>query len=820
MLDFLVSLLIKEKSYLRVGNLIHRNLELVEFFDQVLVASDESKLCLFKVIDGKDVEEIEATANYGRDIILQNSPSRISRFISLVFLIAEEGIDEETAEKLKKLEPFTRDSCLAPVIIDCKTQKFYCDYLRTPISFLPLLNYLKAEIEKFSPGEITSREVENLDIYEIQTAVKLESFRKILVKTTPIITWAFIAINVTIWLLMEIWGNSNDPVMLIKYGAKVGPLIWQGQLFRLISPAFLHITFLHLFSNCVVIYFLGPILESVLGKGRLIFVYLFAGIMGNLLSLRFSPYLSAGASSAVFGLLGALLVYGRRYRNDIPSRFYTVTTIYLVPFLLYNFIIGFWYPNVDNYAHLGGFLGGMLAGLVLGVNYPANLPRKIRFGPVILTSAVFGLMFMTGMQPYQDAYKVYYLIRGNSAAVRGDLIESVSYLNMSLKIDPAYRDARQLAGKVYANLGFSLMKKNQFTPALDFLTKSVKYISIKNSNYEILSAAYEGMGICQDEKYNNHEAITNFKKALIFSPENRRIKNEISQQYYILASRYQVQNCFEKAQYYAEKSIEYFKDNVHSYLLLGKIYYYQAEFPKAALIWKKASKISPEDLRAEHFLENFIFKNLWYPHRENYVGEKPDPKAFELNWEGVKILVDSGNYKRAREKFKSAQQISPGYVSPGINQSRIEIILGNLESARQILKKILSRQPGNWNALSHLAAIYILNGDLQQAELILKQCVKLKPDYAYPYSLLGEIYNKKGEYSDSIKNLEKSVELYPSNALWQLKLALTYREARKEKLFHQRANTAISYAFNQQRLHLELTIRTILGAENSNIVSN
>ena len=121
-------------------------------------------------------------------------------------------------------------------------------------------------------------------------------------------TWLIIAINVIVWLLMELNGGSENSDTLIAFGAKVNELIDQGQVWRLLTAMFLHIGIIHLAVNQYSLYAVGTLLERFMGATRFAILYVLAGLCGSLASYWFSPNaISAGASGAIFGLLGALL---------------------------------------------------------------------------------------------------------------------------------------------------------------------------------------------------------------------------------------------------------------------------------------------------------------------------------------------------------------------------------------------------------------------------------------------------------------------------------------------------------------------------------
>lgn len=117
------------------------------------------------------------------------------------------------------------------------------------------------------------------------------------------------------FFLMEVNGGSTNNQTLIKWGAKVNYLIANGEWWRLITPIFLHIGFLHLVMNSIALYYIGPLIEKIFGNSRFFIIYLFAGFSGVFASYLLSPSLSAGASGAIFGCFGALLYFAWQFPN-------------------------------------------------------------------------------------------------------------------------------------------------------------------------------------------------------------------------------------------------------------------------------------------------------------------------------------------------------------------------------------------------------------------------------------------------------------------------------------------------------------------------
>lgn len=203
-------------------------------------------------------------------------------------------------------------------------------------------------------------------------------------QASPLVSRILIGANVVVFLTMILagylffgtWNGTEDLRVLLLFGAKVNELIAQGQVWRLLTAMFLHIGALHLLFNLYALYFLGPQVEGLFGHRRFAAIYLVGGLFGSLASYAFVDNLSAGASGAIFGLVGALTVYFLRYRDQFGARAKAILQN-MVVIIAINFIFGLSAPGIDNWGHLGGLAGGALVAWGL-------IPRYRRPDPAAL----------------------------------------------------------------------------------------------------------------------------------------------------------------------------------------------------------------------------------------------------------------------------------------------------------------------------------------------------------------------------------------------------------------------------------------------------
>jgi rhomboid protease GluP len=188
----------------------------------------------------------------------------------------------------------------------------------------------------------------------------------------PIVTQVLIGITVLVFILQLATEYGLGMDLPAAAGMKVNDLIIQGQLWRLFTPMFLHASLLHIGFNMYALFVLGTGLERFYGHTRFLALYLLSGFAGNVMSFIFSGAPSLGASTAIFGLLGAqgVLLYQNREMFGPTARrsLMNVVTIALI-----NFVIGL-SPGIDNWGHLGGLIGGVLFAWFAGPLYRRSDP--------------------------------------------------------------------------------------------------------------------------------------------------------------------------------------------------------------------------------------------------------------------------------------------------------------------------------------------------------------------------------------------------------------------------------------------------------------
>lgn len=175
------------------------------------------------------------------------------------------------------------------------------------------------------------------------------------------------AANIIVFLGLSFFGMTENTGFMLEHGAMYVPyIVGRGEYYRLFTSMFLHFGYDHLFNNMIVLGTMGWVLESEIGKIKFLIIYFVSGLAGNLLSLWMQIQtgdlaVSAGASGAIFGVIGALLYVAIRNRGHIGD----VSGRGLVFMIILTLYYGFTSGGVDNMAHIGGLVAGFFLGILL-----------------------------------------------------------------------------------------------------------------------------------------------------------------------------------------------------------------------------------------------------------------------------------------------------------------------------------------------------------------------------------------------------------------------------------------------------------------------
>jgi len=242
-------------------------------------------------------------------------------------------------------------------------------------------------------------------------------------------TIVLLVANIFVFTLM--WQSSGLPLsltavipspVLLAFGAKLNTYIHtQHQWWRFVTPMFLHVNLLHLIVNMYSLWIVGPYVEKLYGSAKFVVFWVLTGVAGVVASyftvrpglggpiggFIFKAYdtPSAGASGALFGLVGVLFVFGIKFRHELPEGFKRAFGTGLLPMIVLNLFIGYALRGyIDNAAHLGGMFAGAVLALLVDYRRPGERSGVAVTWRVLQTAAILlvAVSFLKTVQHFRD----------------------------------------------------------------------------------------------------------------------------------------------------------------------------------------------------------------------------------------------------------------------------------------------------------------------------------------------------------------------------------------------------------------------------------
>ena len=280
-----------------------------------------------------------------------------------------------------------------------------------------------------------------------------------------------LTINIVLFVLMSIVevrnGGSGEAFIksassgvLNDFGALVPSLVRDGQWWRLVTFNFLHIGLMHLMFNSSALYSIGPQVEGIFGSQKFVFAYVGTGTASAFASYLFLPAGTAGASGAIFGLIGLMAVYGYRLGGSLGRDLMRQMLIWGAIGVLFGFFIG-----ANNVAHIGGFIAGAALGFVLEPDAPTTVSSSLRWNAAAIACvAVVAVSFAMAGRVYGSEQQ-----KGNQREAVGRRLESA-------------REFAQAVGRA----GNSIESSFNIDPKRDGLTRN-RTVEISNQLRQIAS---------------------------------------------------------------------------------------------------------------------------------------------------------------------------------------------------------------------------------------------------------------------------------------------------------------------------------------------
>ncbi|WP_353855239.1 rhomboid family intramembrane serine protease [Bacillus sp. Bos-x628] len=348
------------------------------------------------------------------------------------------------------------------------------------------------QVNKDTAEDVMRLKMEVLQAFEVQQKQR-EQELAVFQNGRPIFTYMFIAIQVVMFLLLELSGGSTNTATLTAFGAKNNALILDGEWWRLITPMFLHIGLTHLLFNTFALWSVGAAVEKIYGSGRFLIIYLISGIFGTIASFVFNTAIAAGASGAIFGCLGALLYL------TISNRqlFFRTMGTNIIVIILINLGIGFTVSGIDNAGHLGGLVGGFLAALAVRLPKQAHPVKMVLASVLLVLIGAFG--FYTGL--HSDDQK-----EAAATSEAASLFDQKNYREASKRLSQ-YVDQKNASAEALHLYALSEAQLGHLERAIHYLEKSLKKDPNEPNKLYHLSLLYAEAGDARNAEDQIEEAL-------------------------------------------------------------------------------------------------------------------------------------------------------------------------------------------------------------------------------------------------------------------------------------------------------------------------
>lgn len=223
----------------------------------------------------------------------------------------------------------------------------------------------------------------------------------------PLAAPLLLAVNVAVFAVMALAGAglvAVDPQVHVRFGSNYGPLTLSSEPWRLLTCMFIHFGLLHLAFNMWALWDVGRLVERLYGTASFVLLYFVAGLAGSITSVLWNPAINAaGASGALFGVVGALLAFVFRPDLGLPPMVVRALRNSMLAFTGFSLALGAVATGIDNAAHLGGLATGLIMGFVLARPLVPGQDRRsafVRFAAaMILGTAALGLALQPVLHP-------------------------------------------------------------------------------------------------------------------------------------------------------------------------------------------------------------------------------------------------------------------------------------------------------------------------------------------------------------------------------------------------------------------------------------
>jgi rhomboid protease GluP len=364
------------------------------------------------------------------------------------------------------------------------------------------------------------------------------------------VTVAILAINVLVFVAMVFRGVSfvtPNNLQLLNWGADFGPLSLGTQPWRILTSNYVHIGFVHILVNMWALWQLGRVAERIFGAWIYFVIYTASGISGSLLSLLHDPMVvSAGASGALFGIIGALIAALYLGNLPFPKRARDGLLKNLVWVAIINLGLGASIAGIDNAGHVGCLVMGLALGAIIGPHLMEEPVRRAAYNRLTLIAAVFLLIGFGSLVKQKRGY-VADVEKARAALGTGRTDEVIRSLQRAVARDPSNAEALHLLAMAYMSkgdyphaqnalqsflridpnnmtakyfLGLTFAEQHQYEGARQVFSELTQQQPNNAGAWTMLGASLDGLN-------REEDAIAAYKKAIGLNPKNPEAYREI-----------------------------------------------------------------------------------------------------------------------------------------------------------------------------------------------------------------------------------------------------------------------------------------------------
>lgn len=290
------------------------------------------------------------------------------------------------------------------------------------------------------------------------------------------VTGILIGINLLVYIAMVLRGVSpTDPSIeqILKWGANFGPYTLDHQGWRLVTCVFLHIGIVHLLLNMWALFNVGPLAEMIYGRWNFLWMYMVCGLSGSLASLFWDPGVtSAGASGAIFGIIGALIATLYFDKVRIPRQVSGPILSSLVASAIAVLFYGFVKTGIDNGAHIGGLVSGLALGTLLG-RYLERSESAARMHKLFLGGSIVVLLAFGAFVWRHNGYVVP-LQKAEAALASGKPDAALPFVDKAVEEKPNDAGILFLRGDILLRLNRAPEAEQEFKHVLEVNPKSAR----------------------------------------------------------------------------------------------------------------------------------------------------------------------------------------------------------------------------------------------------------------------------------------------------------------------------------------------------------